>query len=164
MKLDDCYLETPTSSLSSSCASSSCSNESCYASSPDLSVSNDLRSTTETIIESTAINNNQRYEFEPVSYSDRRNGQLPAQIKPYLFLGNSINSSDLDTLEKYNIKYILNVTPNLPNVFENDERFHYMKIPIDDHWSQNLFEHFPKAISFIGKRNHAVILVNEVNV
>ncbi|XP_039275007.1 dual specificity protein phosphatase 9-like, partial [Nilaparvata lugens] len=43
--------------------------------------------------------------------------------------------------------YILNVTPDLPNVFE--ERIKYMNIPITDHWSQNLASFFPKAIEFI---------------
>lgn len=54
-------------------------------------------------------------------------------------------------LSKYNIKYILNVTPNLPNMFEHEGDFKYKQIPISDHWSQNLSQFFPEAISFIGK-------------
>lgn len=46
----------------------------------------------------------------------------------------------------------MNVTPDLPNVFETAERdINYLKIPIADHWSQNLATHFPQAIRFIGK-------------
>lgn len=48
-------------------------------------------------------------------------------------------------------QYILNVTPDLPNVFESRGDIKYMKIPIADHWSQNLASYFPKAIQFIGK-------------
>ncbi|CAM1299520.1 DUSP6 (predicted) [Pycnogonum litorale] len=75
---------------------------------------------------------------------------FPVEILPYLFLGNSKNSSDLEALDKHNIRSILNVTPNLPNVFEKDDRgIKYMQIPIQDHWSQNLSSFFPQAISFI---------------
>lgn len=162
MKLDDtCAADSPSSSLSSSCAASLSSGDSCCASSPEDHPAPSILTTTDVVSSSRrppveGSVGTPRYDegFEPSSCSQRhqfQNGTVPAQIKPFLFLGNSINSSDLDMLEKYNIKYILNVTPNLPNVFENDNRFHYLKIPIDDHWSQNLFDHFPQAISFIGK-------------
>lgn len=76
---------------------------------------------------------------------------FPVQILPYLYLGCAKDSTNLDVLGKYGIKYILNVTPNLPNMFENDGQFKYKQIPISDHWSQNLSQFFPEAISFIGK-------------
>lgn len=75
---------------------------------------------------------------------------FPVEILPYLYLGCAKDSTNLDVLGRYNIKYILNVTPNLPNMFEHDRRFRYKKIPISDHWSQNLSQFFPEAISFIG--------------
>ncbi|XP_062842962.1 dual specificity protein phosphatase 7 [Trichomycterus rosablanca] len=74
---------------------------------------------------------------------------FPVQILPYLYLGCAKDSANLDILGKYNIKYILNVTPNLPNMFEHDGEFKYKQIPISDHWSQNLSQFFPEAISFI---------------
>ncbi|XP_053576992.1 dual specificity protein phosphatase 7 [Bombina bombina] len=74
---------------------------------------------------------------------------FPVQILPYLYLGCANDSTNLDTLAKYNIKYILNVTPNLPNKFEHNGDFKYKQIPISDHWSQNLSQFFPDAISFI---------------
>ena len=77
--------------------------------------------------------------------------EFPVQVLPYLYLGNAQNSADLECLYKNNIKYILNVTPNVPNTFETDGAFKYMQIPIVDHWSQNLSTWFPKAISFIGR-------------
>lgn len=76
---------------------------------------------------------------------------FPVQILPYLYLGCAKDSTNLDVLSKYDIKYILNVTPNLPNMFEHDGEFKYKQIPISDHWSQNLSQFFPEAISFIGK-------------
>ncbi|XP_035790531.1 dual specificity protein phosphatase Mpk3-like isoform X2 [Anopheles albimanus] len=75
----------------------------------------------------------------------------PIEILPGLFLGNASHSEDLKSLKKYNIKYILNVTPDLPNVFERDGQIRYLQIPITDHWSQasDLANHFPDAIKFI---------------
>lgn len=76
---------------------------------------------------------------------------FPVQILPYLYLGCAKDSTNLDILGKYGIKYILNVTPNLPNMFEHDGEFKYKQIPISDHWSQNLSQFFPEAIAFIGR-------------
>lgn len=43
------------------------------------------------------------------------------------------------------------MTPDLPNTFEAEGcGINYLKIPIADHWSQNLSVHFPQAIRFIG--------------
>lgn len=58
---------------------------------------------------------------------------------------------------KFDVKfqYVLNVTPDLPNTFEADGcGINYLKIPIADHWSQNLAVHFPQAIRFIGTNTH----------
>jgi dual specificity MAP kinase phosphatase len=75
----------------------------------------------------------------------------PTEVIPYLFLGNARSSANRDVLKKLGIKCILNVTLQVPNVFEQDEDFKYMQIPIKDHWSQNLSNFFPSAIKFIGK-------------
>ncbi|KAF9798592.1 hypothetical protein SFRURICE_008325 [Spodoptera frugiperda] len=75
---------------------------------------------------------------------------FPIEILPNLYLGNSTNSEDCDALARHNIKYVLNVTPDLPNTFEAEGcGINYLKIPIADHWSQNLSVHFPQAIRFI---------------
>ncbi|XP_044160378.1 dual specificity protein phosphatase 7-like [Bufo gargarizans] len=87
---------------------------------------------------------------------------FPVQILPYLYLGCAKDSANLDILGKYNIRYILNVTPNLPNAFEHNGDFKYKQIPISDHWSQNLSQFFPEAISFIdeARSNKCGILVH----
>ncbi|TRY86567.1 hypothetical protein DNTS_018572 [Danionella cerebrum] len=74
---------------------------------------------------------------------------FPVQILPHLYLGCAKDSSNLAVLGQYNIQYILNVTPNLPNTFEHHGQFKYKQIPISDHWSQNLSQFFPEAIAFI---------------
>uniref|UniRef100_A0A8C5R718 Dual specificity protein phosphatase n=1 Tax=Leptobrachium leishanense TaxID=445787 RepID=A0A8C5R718_9ANUR len=94
---------------------------------------------------------------EPLSSVDsegmsprNQSSSFPVQILPYLYLGSARDSGNMDTLAKLGIRYILNVTPNLPNIFEKDGEFHYKQIPISDHWSQNLSQFFPEAIEFIG--------------
>ncbi|XP_020296419.1 dual specificity protein phosphatase Mpk3 [Pseudomyrmex gracilis] len=74
---------------------------------------------------------------------------FPVEILPHLFLGNAANSEDREALARHRIQYILNVTPDLPNVFEGVGSIKYMQIPISDHWSQNLASFFPQAIQFI---------------
>lgn len=76
---------------------------------------------------------------------------FPVQILPNLYLGSARDSANVESLAKLGIRYILNVTPNLPNLFEKNGDFHYKQIPISDHWSQNLSQFFPEAIAFIGK-------------
>jgi len=86
---------------------------------------------------------------------DSPSAKVPVEVIPHLFLGNAKNSADLNVLKNCGITYILNVTPNVPNKFEEDSQFKYMKIPISDHLSQNLSRFFPEAIQFIDEgRDH----------
>nr|KAG5691438.1 hypothetical protein BaRGS_017281 [Batillaria attramentaria] len=87
---------------------------------------------------------------------------FPVEVLPYLYLGNAKNSADLSQLKKNGIHYILNVTPNVPNMFEDDGNFKYLQIPISDHWSQNLSSFFPDAIAFIdeARKNQQGVLVH----
>ncbi|XP_063709847.1 dual specificity protein phosphatase Mpk3 [Culicoides brevitarsis] len=86
--------------------------------------------------------------------------EAPVEILPWLYLGNEKNSQDLEALQKYNIRYILNVTPNLKNVFEGE--ITYLQIKITDHCSQDLSIHFPEAIKFIedAHAKNSVVLVH----
>lgn len=81
------------------------------------------------------------HTFEPF-------GSEPVEIFPGLFLGNAAHSEDSTSIQKYNIRYILNVS-TLPNVFEETGKIKYLQIPITDHWSQDMSVHFAPAISFI---------------
>ncbi|GFR88912.1 dual specificity protein phosphatase [Elysia marginata] len=74
---------------------------------------------------------------------------FPVQVLPNLYLGSAKNSADLAQLRHYGITHVLNVTANVPNMFENESEFKYLQIPISDHWSQNLAAFFPQAIKFI---------------
>ena len=54
-----------------------------------------------------------------------------SEIIPGLWLGNSKSAESRKFIEKYQIKYIINVTKEIPNFFENDG-ITYLKIPIND--------------------------------
>src|SRR5690348_7322427 len=90
-------------------------------------------------------------EIGSKSASDRD----PVNIYATLYLGNAEHARDLEILRRYNIQYILNVTSDLPNEFENsdnkEESFKYLRIPIVDNVSSNLASYFPMANEFIGK-------------
>ncbi|PSN51449.1 Dual specificity protein phosphatase Mpk3 [Blattella germanica] len=87
---------------------------------------------------------------------------FPVKILPHLFLGNAATSEDSEALSRHSIEYILNVTADLPNVFEDSGSIKYMKIPIADHWKENLASFFPKAIEFIdeARSNEKGVLVH----
>lgn len=74
---------------------------------------------------------------------------FPVQILPHLFLGNYETASDAELLERIGVHYIINVTSNLPNVFEDSPSYHYQRISVDDNSSHNLSHYFPEAIAFI---------------
>ncbi|XP_004645204.1 dual specificity protein phosphatase 9 [Octodon degus] len=102
--------------------------------------------------ESEADRDSMTCSLDPRSTTSPPVGLMPAfpvQILPNLYLGTARDSANLESLAKLGIRYILNVTPNLPNLFEKNGDFHYKQIPISDHWSQNLSQFFPEAITFI---------------
>ncbi|CAL8093736.1 unnamed protein product [Orchesella dallaii] len=86
---------------------------------------------------------------------------FPVEIIPNLYLGNAAISAELSILERNNIKHILNVTPDLPNVFESGN-IRYLQIPISDHWTQSMLHYFPAAIQFIdeGRSKEEGVLVH----
>ncbi|ESO04884.1 hypothetical protein HELRODRAFT_191497 [Helobdella robusta] len=102
-------------------------------------------------------NNSNRFSNTPSTTT------FPIKVLHGLYLGNLQTSADLNTLQKLNISYIVNVTSDLPNEFENREEFKYLRIPITDcNWSQDMDLHFVNAIKFIeeGLQNQRNVLVH----
>ncbi|KAE9418870.1 hypothetical protein Angca_003400 [Angiostrongylus cantonensis] len=94
--------------------------------------------------------------IEPgIGPSTEKRQHFPVQILPHLFLGNYETASDAQLLERSGVHYIINVTSNLPNVFEGNPSFHYQRISVDDNSSHNLSHYFPEAIAFIDTAAHA---------
>lgn len=52
-----------------------------------------------------------------------------SEIIPNLWLGNHKAATSKKFIDKFNIKYIVNITPNVPNVFSHVE---YLHIPVRD--------------------------------
>nr|CDJ86052.1 Dual specificity phosphatase domain containing protein [Haemonchus contortus] len=80
--------------------------------------------------------------------TDKRQN-FPVKILPHLLLGNYETASDAKVLERNKARYIINVTSNLPNTFEDNPAYHYLRISVDDNSSHNLSQYFPEAIAFI---------------
>jgi len=75
---------------------------------------------------------------------------FPVQVLDNLYLGDAATARDLDCLRRHNIQYIVNVTADVENAFEDDPTLTYMRIAITDHPSETPTSFFTAAINFIG--------------
>lgn len=75
---------------------------------------------------------------------------FPVRVLNNLYLGDAATARDLDCLRRHNIQYIVNVTADVENAFEDDSTLMYMRIAITDHWSETPTSFFTSAINFIG--------------
>ena len=73
----------------------------------------------------------------------------PTKIVDNIYLGNAYNASNFNQLDEFNITTIINVTNEIPNYFEELEKFSYLKIPIDDTNSNTLLSFFDKINEYI---------------
>ncbi|CAD5124162.1 DgyrCDS12462 [Dimorphilus gyrociliatus] len=101
----------------------------------------------------------------PTNRCEKNGGQgepFPVRVLPNLFLGNASNAEDRECLREHKISRVVNVTRDSPNYFEEDGDVEYLKIPITDHWSENLCNYFAQAISFIdeGRQRKENVLVH----
>jgi len=75
---------------------------------------------------------------------------FPVRVLDNLYLGDAATARDLDCLRRHNIQYIVNVTADVENAFEDNSTLMYMRIAITDHWSETPTSFFTGAINFIG--------------
>ena len=64
-----------------------------------------------------------------------------------LYIGDINDASNLQKLKNENIKYIVNVTADIPIYFQKE--FNYLRIPIDDHCSANISQYIQPAVDYI---------------
>jgi hypothetical protein len=76
-------------------------------------------------------------------FNARREVHFPAQVLTYVYLGNAETARNRELLKKHGISYVINVTSDLPNYFEDDGSLHYLRIPVDDTYAHNLAKFFP---------------------
>lgn len=74
----------------------------------------------------------------------------PTRILPFLYLGSQVDAMNQELLKNHNITYELNVSTTCPKPdFIQDS--HFLRIPVNDNYSDKLLPHFPKAINFLDK-------------
>merc|ERR1711944_176067 len=83
------------------------------------------------------------------------------QVLPHLYLGNKRDASDMASLSRLNIRYVLNVTAKPPS-YHLPPGFHYKHLEAADNGLQNLRQFFEEAFSFIdeAKKAGAGVLVH----
>jgi len=85
----------------------------------------------------------------------------PNLIIDNIYLGNGYNASNRELLKNKNIKYILNVTKEIPNHFENDNDIKYLQINVMDWKSETIIDHFDDILKFFDScHNEGNILVH----
>jgi protein-tyrosine phosphatase len=73
----------------------------------------------------------------------------PTKIVDNIYLGNAYNSSNFHQLDEFNITSVVNITNEIPNYFEEEDNFDYLKISIDDTNKDSLINHFDIALKYI---------------
>jgi len=68
---------------------------------------------------------------------------LPTYIKDHIYLGSAFNAATKSTLDKLNIKYIINVTDKIENYFP--DFFVYENYIIDDNDQQHIIPYLEKS-------------------
>ena len=83
------------------------------------------------------------------------------QVLPHLYLGNMRDASDMASLSRLNIRYVLNVTAKQPS-YHLPPGFHYKHLEAADNGLQNLRQFFEEAFNFIdeAKKAGAGVLVH----
>jgi phage-related protein len=85
------------------------------------------------------------------------NGPPVSEIIPRLFIGNKISASDESLIDRLDIKYILNVTKDHPNYFQQRPDLIYKQISVNDSSKEDIGMHFEDALRFIGKDSLVVV-------
>ena len=96
--------------------------------------------------------------------------EMPSLILPYLFLGGKVVARSRESLDKLNIRSIINCTPSrntdpragVPNFFQADkDRFTYLRVPVFDSKGSNLAPYFERCANFIDQsKHHGAVLVH----
>ncbi|KFM77964.1 Dual specificity protein phosphatase 8, partial [Stegodyphus mimosarum] len=76
--------------------------------------------------------------------------QGPTRILPFLYLGSQFDAMNRDLLKDHNITYELNVSTTCPQP-EFVPEGHFMRIPVNDTYSEKLLPYFPEAFNFLDK-------------
>jgi protein-tyrosine phosphatase len=84
----------------------------------------------------------------------------PNLIIDNIYLGNGYNASNISLLQENNIKYILNVTKEIPNHFEYNSDIKYLQIGVMDWKSESIIDYFDEILRFFDSCDNGNILVH----
>jgi protein-tyrosine phosphatase len=79
-------------------------------------------------------------------------------IMDNIYLGSAYNANNRDLLDKYNIKTILNVTDDLPNLYSETYKYHSIKIR--DSRDSFISKYLEESYKYITENNDKPILVH----
>lgn len=80
--------------------------------------------------------------------------QGPTRILPFLYLGSQHDALNKELLSDHNIVYELNVSTSCPKP-DHIQDAHFLRIPVNDNYSEKLLPHFTKAFQFLDKVREA---------
>ena len=83
---------------------------------------------------------------------------LPTYIIDNIYLGNALNASSLDTLHKYGIECLINITHDIPSYYP--EQMTYLNIQIRDTRDSFVESHFEEAFRFIQENSSKRIMIH----
>ena len=86
----------------------------------------------------------------------------PSHIIDNIYLGNGNNAANINTLTKYKIDIIINVTSELDNYFENDNtnNFEYYKFELLDEKNNDISIYFKRFITIINENKKKNIFIH----
>jgi hypothetical protein len=86
----------------------------------------------------------------------------PTEVYKNVYLGSAYNAACWDTIEKYNIKYVINVTSEISNYFEH-KGIEYYKISIKDNNNESIYNHLQSSYEIINnylELEHGNVLIH----
>jgi len=71
------------------------------------------------------------------------------KVLDHILLGGKLVAKNEERLEKSKVVAILNVTSSVQNYFENENKFVYKRIDVQDSGDEKIEDYFPEAVTFI---------------
>ncbi|CAO1326780.1 unnamed protein product [Diamesa hyperborea] len=106
------------------------------------------------------INNENERNLQDSNNTTQPSKQLPfylgiSEVLPSLYLCGACAIVRPETLEKLNVKFLVNATVELPDTPLPDERPNYLRVPIKDTKDANLIEYFDQVADLIEETRQA---------
>ena len=90
-----------------------------------------------------------KFKLQSAPVDDSERYGPPVEILPHLILGCARDSSNLSGLQKLGVTAVLNVSHNVPSLFQG--QLQYLEIRVPDTYQADLLSRLDEAFAFIGK-------------